>query len=43
MIIVSAQPHSAAIDAIEKRLTEMGKESRMNDYVKKAIDETDDS
>lgn len=40
MIIVSAQPHSAAIDAIEKRLTEMGKESRMNDVVKKAIDET---
>ncbi len=40
MIIVSAQPHSAAIDAIEKRLAEMGKESRMNDVVKKAINET---
>lgn len=40
MIVVSARPSSAAIDAIEKRLTELGKESKMNDVLKKAINET---
>lgn len=40
MIMVSARPSSVAIDAIEKRLTELGKESRMNDVLKKAINET---
>lgn len=40
MIVVSARPSSVAIDAIEKRLTELGKEDRMNDVLKKAINET---
>lgn len=40
MIVVSARPSSVAIDAIEKRLTELGKEARMNDVLKKAINET---
>ncbi len=40
MVVVSAKPSSVAIDAIEKRLNELGKESRMNDVLKKAINET---
>lgn len=40
MIVVNARPHSVAIDAIEKRLTELGKADRMNDVLKKAINET---
>lgn len=40
MIVVSARPSSVAIDAIEKRLAELGKETRMNDVLKKAINET---
>lgn len=40
MIVVSARPSSVAIDAIEKRLTELGKEARMNDVLKRAINET---
>lgn len=39
MIVVNAKPHSAAIDAIEKRLTEMGKGDSMNTVLKKAINE----
>ena len=39
MIVVSARPHSAAIDAIEKRLAEMGKGDSMNTVLKKAINE----
>lgn len=40
MLMVSVRPSSVAIDAIEKRLTELGKEDRMNDVLKKAINET---
>lgn len=40
MVVVNARPDSVAIDAIEKRLMELGKESRMNDILKKAITET---
>lgn len=40
MVVVSVRPHSVAIDAIEKRLTELGKADRMNDVLKKAINET---
>lgn len=39
MIIVNARPQSAAIDAIEKRLTEMGKGGSMDTVLKKAINE----
>lgn len=39
MIVVSAKPSSVAIDAIEKRLAELGKENRMNDVLKKAVNE----
>lgn len=40
MIVVNARPHSVAIDAIEKQLTELGKADRMDDVLKKAINET---
>lgn len=39
MIVVNARPHTAAIDAIEKRLTELGKGDRMNIVLTKAINE----
>lgn len=34
------EPYPAALDAIEERLTEMGKEARMRDVLKKAVNET---
>lgn len=39
-MIMIIEPYPAAIYAIERRLTEMGKESRIKDILKKAINET---
>lgn len=39
-MIIVIQPYQAAINAIEERLTEMGKESRIKDVLKKAVNET---
>lgn len=38
-MIISIEPYPAAINAIEKRLTELGKKDRMRDVLKKAVNE----
>ena len=35
-MIIVIQPYQAAINAIEERLTEMGKESRIKDVLEKS-------
>lgn len=37
MIVVKIEPYKAMLDAIEKRLTEMGQEKNMHDILKKSI------
>ncbi len=39
-MIMIIEPYPAAINAIERQLTEMGKESRIKDVLKKAVNET---
>lgn len=38
-MVIKIEPYSAAINAIEKRLTELGKADRMNDVLKKSVNE----
>ncbi len=38
-MIICIEPYPAAINAIEKRLTELGKKDSMNNVLKKAVDE----
>lgn len=38
-MIISIEPYPAAIHAVEKRLTELGKKDRMKDVLKKAVNE----
>ncbi len=40
MIIVKVEPYKASLDAIEDRLTEVGKEKSMHDVLKRAINDT---
>lgn len=39
-MIIKIEPYKASLDAIERRLTEMGKESDVHNVIKKAINET---
>ncbi len=39
-MIIRIEPYPSAINAIEKRLTELGKRDRMQDVLKKAVNET---
>lgn len=38
-MIIEIEPYPAAVSAIEKRLAELGKEDRMQDVLKKAVNE----
>ncbi len=39
-MIIKIEPYQATFNALEKRLTEMGKESRLKEVMKKSINET---
>ena len=42
-MIFKVEPYKATLDAIERRLTEVGKESNMHNVMKKAINEAADA